>query len=123
MNIKHIEENTRAQHVNPNWISMRKDRLTASNFGIICKMQNYTLCGSTVKKVLYGRQLNINAVAFGRLHEKTARERYEKRYEKYKVKVINCRLFIDSENPFLGAWQLGKTLSPIELLFSPVRHQ
>ncbi|KAF2891743.1 hypothetical protein ILUMI_14430 [Ignelater luminosus] len=79
---------------------MRRNRLTASNFGIICGMQDSTLCGKTVQRLLYGKSLNTEGVKFGRINESIAIEQYQTLYG---VQVQTCGLFIDKNNPFMGA--------------------
>lgn len=50
-----IEESTRGQHENVLWRDIRKDYLTASNFGSIIKKRPQTHCHNVVKRLLYGR--------------------------------------------------------------------
>ncbi|KAF2892056.1 hypothetical protein ILUMI_14117, partial [Ignelater luminosus] len=51
-----IERQTIGQHVNPLWLNIRRDRLSASNFGTICR-----------------HEMNLPAsIRYGRLNESTA---------------------------------------------------
>ncbi|KAK4885390.1 hypothetical protein RN001_001661 [Aquatica leii] len=72
---KKIETGTLTQSKSDVWKVERKKRLTASNFGKVCKLRK-TTCTS-----------------------KTAREEFEKIY---KLKVVKCGLMIDEEMPFLA---------------------
>ncbi|KAF2890976.1 hypothetical protein ILUMI_15197 [Ignelater luminosus] len=48
-----IERQTIGQHVNPLWLNIRRDRLTASNFGTIYRRRPSTSCHAIVQKLLY----------------------------------------------------------------------
>jgi hypothetical protein len=63
-----IEQETRGQSQCELWLSLRREMLTASNFGMVCRMRPTTSCAATVKNILFPPGL-----------------------------------FIDYENPFLGA--------------------
>ncbi|KAK4882859.1 hypothetical protein RN001_006178 [Aquatica leii] len=79
-----IEVATRGQHTNQLWRSMRKNLLTASNFGAVIKRRISTPCHNLVKRLLYA----------------TAIEMYE---TKTHNSVQKCGLFVDIKNPFLAA--------------------
>lgn len=48
-----IERNTIGQQENDDWKKFRKQRLTASNFGKVCKLRPTTSRANTVKYILY----------------------------------------------------------------------
>jgi len=48
-----IERNTVGQQENDDWKKLRKQRLTASNFGRVCKLRPTTSRANTVKYILY----------------------------------------------------------------------
>lgn len=83
----------RGQHENSVWHEMRKDRLTASNFGSICSLRDSTLSANTVKNIIYPADLSRNAdIVYGRLNESKAIQIYE---ERSGHKVQKYGLFID----------------------------
>lgn len=51
--IKAIEQDTIGQQDNDQWRIHRKSRLTASNFGKVCKLRPTTSRANTVKYILY----------------------------------------------------------------------
>jgi hypothetical protein len=48
-----IERNTVGQQENDDWKKFRKQRLTASNFGKVCKLRPTTSQANTIKYILY----------------------------------------------------------------------
>jgi len=48
-----IERNTIGQQDNEKWRILRKSRLTASNFGKVCKLRPTTSRANTIKYILY----------------------------------------------------------------------
>ncbi|CAG9773328.1 unnamed protein product [Ceutorhynchus assimilis] len=95
-----IERNTIGQSANPCWIQERAVRITASNFGKICKMFPQTSRATTVKTLLYGNFHGNTTTRYGNDSEARAIAEFE---DKYKVKISQCRLFIDKKNYYLGA--------------------
>ncbi|XP_054259250.1 uncharacterized protein LOC128983994 [Macrosteles quadrilineatus] len=95
-----IERSTIGQHTNPLWREKRINRLTASRFGSVAKRKPHTDCHNMVKSILIQRQLNTDAVAYGRDNEERVVQMYE---ERTGLKVDRCGLFIDETYPFLGA--------------------
>ncbi|CAG9768527.1 unnamed protein product [Ceutorhynchus assimilis] len=95
-----IERNTMGQSANPCWIQERVVRITASNFGKICKMRPQTSRATTVKTLLYGNFHGNTATRYGNDSEARAIAEFE---DKYKVKISQCGLFIDKKNYYLGA--------------------
>ncbi|CAG9763511.1 unnamed protein product [Ceutorhynchus assimilis] len=95
-----IERNTIGQSANPCWIQERAVRITASNFGKICKMRPQTSRATTVKTLLYGNFHGNTATRYGNDSEARAIAEFE---DKYKVKISQCGLFIDKKNYYLGA--------------------
>lgn len=99
-NAKELERQTVGQHNNPLWRERRLDRVTASIFGQVVKRRDHTPCHNLVKSVLFKKDLNSEEVAFGRLNEKTAIERYA--HDSGNI-VEDCGIFVSQDYPFLGA--------------------
>jgi len=51
--LKEIERDTRDQSDCELWQSLRKEMLTASNFGVVCRMRPTTSCAMTVKNMFF----------------------------------------------------------------------
>ncbi|KAK9752249.1 Viral alkaline exonuclease [Popillia japonica] len=63
--IEMIEAQTRGQNANPQWIEERAFRLTASNFGSICKMRSTTSRAKRVEQLLYPNFFGNTATKYG----------------------------------------------------------
>ncbi|XP_050306168.1 uncharacterized protein LOC126743213 isoform X2 [Anthonomus grandis grandis] len=98
--IKDLEISTRGQGGNPKWYQERSLRLTASNFGNICKMLEKTNCKNKVKAILYSKFRGNKHTKYGTEKEPFAIQQFE---ETYNLKVEMCGLFIDSECCALAA--------------------
>lgn len=55
-----LEIDTREQSSNSRWFAERRNRLTASDFGKICKMRPTTSCRNTVFNKLYNSSTSVN---------------------------------------------------------------
>lgn len=95
-----LERRTVGQHGNPMWREARRDRLTASMFGPVICRRPYTPCQAQVLSVVNPRDINTQAIAYGRIHESDAIRIYE---EQRGVEVSPCGLFVDIDHPYLGA--------------------
>ncbi|KAK3920058.1 hypothetical protein KUF71_009345 [Frankliniella fusca] len=83
------------------WLSERKNLLTASNFGEVCKRNPTTSCRRFVFDKMYNEKKNnkTKQMKHGLKNESIAKDQL--RSEGYDIK--ECGLFIDEEMPFLGA--------------------
>ncbi|XP_063385048.1 uncharacterized protein LOC134671192 [Cydia fagiglandana] len=98
--IKAIEESTIGQHENDLYNMYRSDRLTASQFGVICKRRKTTPSHNHVKQVLYKSNIYTKDMLYGQQNESVARTYF---IENYKKTVRQAGLYIDAEFGFLGA--------------------
>ncbi|KAH9638767.1 hypothetical protein HF086_002007 [Spodoptera exigua] len=82
-------------------MELRRNLLTASNFGKIVKRKRTNSCANTVKNMLYKPDIgHVASINHGRTHEKVALEQLSKLL---KVTIDPCGLYIDKTHPFLGA--------------------
>lgn len=73
---KRIERETILQGDSSEWLELRRNILTASHFGRVCKMRPTTGCESLVKQILY-TVVDCEAMMYGRSNEDTARKDLE----------------------------------------------
>ncbi|XP_050306062.1 uncharacterized protein LOC126745672 isoform X2 [Anthonomus grandis grandis] len=98
--IKHIENSTIGQASNPKWIQERSQRITASNFGKICKMRAKTSPCGAIKTMLYGNFSGNNATRYGSESEARAILEFE---NEFNLKVSRCGIFIGEQEYYLAA--------------------
>lgn len=98
--ITNIEKETVLQSDCSKWMEMRRNLLTASNFGKIINKRS-TTSGSIVQSLLYKKDLSsVDSIRHGKINEKIAMSQLE---HQENIKIIPCGLFIDKNHPFLGA--------------------
>lgn len=100
VNQKELECKTKEQSHSQDWYNERRKRLTASNFGDICKMRENTSCQKKVFSLLYGTNTTSREMSYGIEMESQGRAQFEFSSGK---SVESCGLFADSEFPFLAA--------------------
>jgi len=97
---KTLEYETRNQYDSQTWFTERRNRLSASNFGKICKMRSNTSCKNTVFEILYNtNNTKTNAIEYGKKSEVMAIKTLEKIIKK---PIEKCGLFVDDNIPYLA---------------------
>lgn len=86
-----VERSTRQQSGCKQWFQHRSWRLTASNFGTICKMTSKRNVQRLCEQLLNPPKLHTPAIIHGRQHEQAAIKEFEK---KMQMTVKKCGLFI-----------------------------
>ncbi|KAK3924298.1 Reticulocyte-binding protein 2-like protein a [Frankliniella fusca] len=88
------------------WRTARKNRLTAVDFGEVCKRRPDTSCRRFVFDKLYraktdyaGQKPDPKQIQHGKTYEPAAKARLATKG----YKIQNCSFFIDTEMPYLGA--------------------
>ncbi|CAI6376671.1 unnamed protein product [Macrosiphum euphorbiae] len=95
-----IERETVDQTNSTKWFELRRNIITAPNFGRIIALRPDTGCKGVLKSLLYSTNLDTKALEYGREHEYQAKRDLELALE---VEINDCGLFIDSIDVFLGA--------------------
>lgn len=96
-----IQLATILQSESSEWLELRRNLLTASNFGRVIKRRMNTSCSNIVKDIIYKKSIDhVMAIKHGKDNEELAKKQLEKEIN---VKVKPCGLFIDKEQPYLGA--------------------
>lgn len=95
-----IEKATVLQRDSSEWLELRRNMITASNFGKIINKKE-TTGPSIVKSLLYKTDLShVASIRHGIDHEKIALDQLS---EELQMNIQPCGLFIDDETPYLGA--------------------
>lgn len=95
-----IEIKTVGQSDNNIWAIERRKRLTASNFGRVCKMRLNTSVRSILESLLYSQFKGTVATNYGKNNESEAIKQFSKETG---LKVVESGLFVDKNKPFLAA--------------------
>lgn len=96
-----IQLSTINQRDSDDWIELRKNMITASNFGLVVKRRENTSKAKLVENILYKSNLShIAAIAHGVDNEHLALQQLAIQEN---VTIRPCGLFVDPEYPFIGA--------------------
>ncbi|XP_029836300.3 uncharacterized protein LOC115320338 isoform X1 [Ixodes scapularis] len=101
---RELEQNSRQQSKSMLWKAARKNRLTASAFGVAKSRESWTTTG--LDNLTAERDLSkIRAVKHGITHEPQAVAEYEKvlRHRGHNIQTSCCGLVVDPRSPWLGA--------------------
>ncbi|KAI8431318.1 hypothetical protein MSG28_015863 [Choristoneura fumiferana] len=113
-----IEKRTILQSESGEWLELRRNLLTASNFGKVVKRNKTNSCASIVKNMLYKNSIDhVASIAHGKKHEKIALQQLSKQSN---LEIKDCGLFIDENIHFLGATPDGITDDMVIELKCPV---
>lgn len=97
MTIKNIELKTQGQINNPEWVSQRKFKITASKFHTVCHLKE-TSKASYSKQILNESPFISRPTTHGIINESVALDKYEAIYE---LDVRPCGLFLHKERPYI----------------------
>ena len=96
-----IQQSTIEQRESSEWLDLRKNMLTASNFGVVVKRRESSSKAKLVQNILYKSNLsNVTAIAHGVDNEQLALQQLAIQEN---VTINPCGLFVDHEYPFIGA--------------------
>ncbi|KOB65541.1 Uncharacterized protein OBRU01_22709 [Operophtera brumata] len=98
---KQIERDTIFQSDSSEWLELRRNLLTSSNFGKIIKRRSNISCSNIVRDLIYKKPIDhVRSIKHGREKEAIAKQQLEKEKN---IKIQACGLFLDEKIPFLGA--------------------
>ncbi len=98
-----VEKATRKQSDSNLWNIKRQQRITASNFGLICtagEKRNFSLLA---RDLLFPKQFTSKATEHGKKYESVAVEQFTQEYGDLYVIPVECGLYISCERPWLAA--------------------
>lgn len=97
---RQLELETRNQRDNPKWFEERRKRLTASNFGSICKMTSRASPQGVVERMINPKFHGNDDTNWGNEAKEVAFASFEK---KTGLKVTKCGFIVHDKVPYLGA--------------------
>lgn len=103
---RQIEQQTRGQADSEEWKIERRNRITASKVGGICKMREKTKRSNKVKELLYTTFRGTPATRYGSAMEDIARQEYitiRQQNNHPNLSVADCGLIISENNNWLAA--------------------
>ncbi|KAH6935991.1 hypothetical protein HPB50_012199 [Hyalomma asiaticum] len=99
-----LEQTSRQQSQSATWRAARKDRLTASNFGVAVSREKWTEKG--LQNLTTDRDLSrVRAIQYGVSSEAVAVQKYGTtlRTIRHNIQTFHCGLVVDPGCPWLGA--------------------
>ncbi|KAH6934745.1 hypothetical protein HPB50_000676 [Hyalomma asiaticum] len=99
-----LEQTSRQQSQSATWRAARKDRLTASNFGVAVSREKWTEKG--LQNLTTDRDLSrVRAIQYGVSSEAVAVQKYETtlRTIRHNIQTFHCGLVVNPGCPWLGA--------------------
>ncbi|KAJ8973884.1 hypothetical protein NQ317_019297 [Molorchus minor] len=104
--IRNTERETVGQWENPLYQAVRKNRLTASNFGTVIKRRSSTKPDNLVKTILGINYAQSEAINYGKIKESVALQRFAA--SRPQAKIQTSGIFIDETYGYLAASPDGK---------------
>ena len=104
--LREIEQSTRNQNQSSLGFSVRRYRLTASNFGAVCHRHPNTPPHSLVMQIICNKQFSSAATEWGRSQEPVAREEYvrvQRESGHHSLYTCPSGFMISEQYPYLGA--------------------
>ncbi|XP_049515793.1 uncharacterized protein LOC119435437 [Dermacentor silvarum] len=101
---RQLQQTSRQQIQSATWKAARKNRLTASNFGVAVTRENWTQKG--LQNLTTDRDLSrVRAIQYGVSSEAMAVQQYERtlRTFRHNIETFHCGLIVDPTCPWLGA--------------------
>lgn len=111
--ILNIEQSTRGQSTSRRWHEEHQKRITASNFGKICKAKRVDM-DQLARSLIQRPTLHTGPILRGKKYESVALEKFEGATG---LKTAKCGLFVNREHPYLAASPdavFGQTI-PVEI--------
>ena len=109
-----VEKDTQGQSNNPLWFSIRKNRLTSSNFGVVCKRKLNISQNIFVENTLLSKKdlSNVPAIKYGIANEAKAAKRYNEYMNAsgHNVITLECGVIVSKTMPWLAASPDRKTI-------------
>ncbi|XP_033728272.1 uncharacterized protein LOC117317556 [Pecten maximus] len=102
-NADRIEKFTNGQSQNDMWHEARRERITSSNFGTVCKCKADTKPESTLRNILGYRDFQSKYCDWGIKHEPVARRMYANAVKGDGLCIKTCGLIVNPKYPHLGA--------------------
>lgn len=103
-----VEEDTRQQSDDPSglWLKLRRCRITASNFGTVCKRRHTTPVAALVKNLVYkSLSTSVPSLRWGKENEDNARKGYAKYMQENNhpnLRTIRAGFVIHEHKGWLG---------------------